>query len=397
MAVVKVGRKVGESVRNAVRLAGGLERIVQRHSTVLVKPNLWKPSESGSGIITDTRVTEAVTRLVMEQKPDRVIIGEGAAVGYDVPNIQDTMVAFRKSKTREVAERLGVELIDLNRDTPVEVHLRNAFVMKKFKVAKTALDADTIISVPVLKTHFQTGITCGLKNMKGVLPGFEKRRTHRMGLDKAIVDLNRIVKPKFVVVDAINCMQGTWDLADDKVNMNLIVAGDDAVAVDSVCARIIGLDIDRIMHVNLAQKAGLGVADPVRIDVKGERIESVTRKFLSFSGSFQAKFGALDLIEKNACTGCTGELPSTLRYLCHAGVGEKLAQLTLIMGNPEEVRITREVCVVIGQCAKRYAYLGVYVPGCPPNALIITDRICEAMNINKRSVHRIIRELHSKV
>ncbi len=68
--------------------------------------------------------------------------------------------------------------------------------MHTFKVARTAYEADVIVDLPV-KTHSRTGITCGLKNIrKGVLPGYEKRRTHTLGLDRGIVDLNRVMKSR---------------------------------------------------------------------------------------------------------------------------------------------------------------------------------------------------------
>jgi uncharacterized protein (DUF362 family) len=126
-------------------------------------------------------------RIVEELGAGRIVIGEGAAVGYDFPGIRDTSEAFRVSGTERVAQECGVELIDMNKDKPVEVELPDAYVMRRFRVAKTALEADVIISVPVLKTHNRTAITCGLKNMKGVLPGLEKRMSHRCGLDRAIV------------------------------------------------------------------------------------------------------------------------------------------------------------------------------------------------------------------
>ena len=188
------------------QLAGGLD--IQAGATVLLKPNVVHPSPSGSGSITDARVTEAVARLVLERNPGRVIIGEGSSVGYDFPGRRDTMTCLEASGTADVARRLGLELVDLNRDEHVQVHAPEAYVMPEFGVARTAWEADVIVDLPVVKTHVRTGITCGLKNMKGVLPGEEKKRTHRMGLDRAIVDLNRVMRPHYTVVDAIVGVQG---------------------------------------------------------------------------------------------------------------------------------------------------------------------------------------------
>jgi len=203
VSIVRVHQsRVTEAVRRAVGLVHGLS-VIKPGDTVLIKPNLVKPSLSGSGIITDARLTEAVVELVLEHGPRRVTIGEGSSVGYDFPGQVDSLAAMEISGTAEVARKFGLQMIDLNHDEIVQVEARNAYVMHTFGVARTALEADVIIDLPVIKTHARTGITCGLKNMKGVLPGKEKKRTHQLGLDRGIVDLNRVMRPHLTVVDAI--------------------------------------------------------------------------------------------------------------------------------------------------------------------------------------------------
>ncbi|MCK5213668.1 MAG: DUF362 domain-containing protein, partial [Dehalococcoidia bacterium] len=80
-----------------------------------VKPNLWSPKRSGTGSITDARVTEAVTKAVLEHGPRSVVIGDGCRAGYD-GHAWSTDQAFVTSGLRGVAERLGVELRNLNAD-----------------------------------------------------------------------------------------------------------------------------------------------------------------------------------------------------------------------------------------------------------------------------------------
>ena len=94
VSVVKAGEDVELAVRKAISLAGGLDEIVTRGSTVLVKPNVSSCERSGSGKVTDARVTEAVTKIVLEKRPKSVVIAEGSAVGYDFPDLQDTMKAL---------------------------------------------------------------------------------------------------------------------------------------------------------------------------------------------------------------------------------------------------------------------------------------------------------------
>ena len=394
VSIVKVQDEgVEDAVRQAVALAGGLPGIGQG-STVLLKPNVVNPSPSGSGQITDARVTEAVAKMVMERRPKRIICGEGSSVGYDMVGLKDSLHCLEVSGTAQVARKLGIELLDLNRDERIEVRAEDAFVMERFAVAKAAWEADVIIDLPVIKTHGRTGITCGMKNMKGVLPGDEKKRTHRRGLDRAIVDLNRAMKPTFTVVDGIVGMEGTNTYPEDRVPLGRILAGADVVSVDAVCAAVMGFDLERILHVKLAGEAGLGIADLAAIKVLGEGIAEASRRFVPYAEAARDRFGEVTIVERNACTGCMGEMVSTFIYLNRAGFGDRIRDLTMILGSPEEVPSVRGTPVVVGRCARAYRNLGVFVPGCPPHGMAITDGACEALGVDREVVHRAVEELH---
>lgn len=395
VSIVKVHQsRVTEAVTQAIDLIHGMS-VVKPGDTVLIKPNLVKPSPSGSGIITDARVTEAVAELVLAYNPKRVIIGEGSSVGYDFPGQVDSLTAMETSGTADVARRLGLQMIDLNHDEVVQVEAPDAYVMHNFGVARTAIEADVIIDLPVVKTHARTGITCGLKNMKGVLPGREKKRTHQLGLDRGIVDLNRVMRPHLTVVDGIVGRAGTHTSDEDRIGLNCILAGTDVVAVDTICATVMGFDVEDILHIRLADEAGLGEADLDRIDVYGERIANVARPFQPYADAARERFGDVTIIERNSCTGCWGEMESAFLYLNKAGFADKLKELILIMGTPDEIPDLDKVPVIVGKCPSDHKHLGVWVGGCPPHGLKITDAICEALGIDKDVVHRVIEEMHA--
>jgi uncharacterized protein (DUF362 family) len=402
MPVVSIVRlqngDVEGAVREAVSLTDGFETVAWEGAKVLVKPNVALPAETGTGIVTDARVVEAVTKLVLERNPKRVVIGEGSSVGYDFPTRLDSIRCMEIAGIVEVARTLGIEVVDLNRDEHVEVRARDAFVMERFAIARTAAEADVIVSLPVIKTHVRTGITCGLKNMKGILPGDEKKRTHRLGLDRGIVDLNRVAKLTFTVVDGTIGVQGAWGSdsdAVDRVPLDLVFAGSDVVAVDAVCAAVAGFDVGEILHIQGAAEANLGVCDMRLIEVRGERIDSVKHPFIPFLTAARDMFGGASIIEKNTCTGCMGESVSAFIYLNKAGFYDKLRGLTMIMGTPEEIPPLKEKPVVIGRCAKEYRHLGVFVPGCPPHGMKINDAVCQALGVDKKTVQRAIFELHN--
>jgi uncharacterized protein (DUF362 family) len=396
VSVVKTGEDVELSVRRAVELAGGLEGIVNSQSRVLIKPNIASRDRSGTGKITDARITEAVAKIVLERKPARIVIGEGSAVGYDFPDLQDTMMALEESGTKAVAEKLGVPLVDLNRDSHGEVEIPEALVMKTVKIARTVLESDVIVSVPVMKTHIRSAVTLSLKNMKGVMPGAEKRKTHQLGLEQAIADLNAVVKPHFAVVDGIVGMEGLWEYPDDCVRPGLVGASRDPVALDSVFARIMGVEVQEVMHLQYCQSKGLGIADPERIDVAGVSIPEIQRPFRPAFEVVKSRYPGLTVLAEKACTGCTNEFISTLIYIRLAQQVEKLNDLTIILGEVPEA-FQGEKAVVIGKCAQKLRGRTPFVPGCPPGVDEITQKVCEVCEIDVQLVFQKREELHRTI
>lgn len=398
MSIVSISRcdpeNVEAAVRQAVNRTEAFDSFEWKNSRVLIKPNTVNPSQSGSGMVTDARIVEAVTSLVMEKNPKSIVIGEGSSVGYDFPGREDSIHCMKIAGVVQVAERLGIDIVDLNQDEQIEVKPSDTYVMETFSIARTAFESDIIISLPVLKTHVRTGITCGLKNMKGVLPSDEKKRTHQCGLDRGIVDLNRIAKPHFTVVDGIVGLQGTHKEETDKVPLGIVVAGDDVVAVDAVCAKVAHFDPQEILHIQLAAETGLGVTDMAQIDIRGESIEAVSKPFLPYLEALEDLFGDATIIEKCTCTGCMGEMVSTFIYLKEAGYEDKLADLSLIMGTPEEVGISDQTPVIVGRCAKRFKEMGIFIPGCPPHGIKITEGACDALGIDQNRVRQAIDNLH---
>jgi len=401
--VKRDGRGVYDAVREAVQLVGGFKGVIKRDSRVLIKPNLASPSPSGSGVVTDCRVTEAVTKLALELQPASVVIGEGSGYGYDVTRPLDaqrgmqTMDAFRVSGTLDVAESLGVEVVDLNRDPPVEVEVPTPLVAASFVIAKTVADSDVIINVPVMKTHYRTIITVSYKNMKGVLRLDEKRKTHRLGLTQGIVDLNRAVRSSFTVVDGLTCRLGGGLSDENLAKMDLIVAGRDGVAVDTVCATIMGFDPARIRTITLAAEEGLGVGDLDAIQVRGVAMESVMRRFEDPQRVREEVYPGVTFIDEQACSACEGELYSPLFYIREAGLVDRLDGLTVVMGEQTEAPEVGAKTIFVGKCVQEFKDQGVFVDGCPPRGWALTEKVCEVCGIDTEEVIAAIEKIHGNL
>jgi len=181
---------------------------------------------------------------------------------------------FKWAGVDTVAEKWNVKLLDLNKDEFVEVSPSNPLALKEVKIAKTALES-TIISVPKLKLHRLASVTLSLKNMMGAVTPKGSIHNH---LSQKIVDLASIIKPRIAVIDGIIAGEG-HEASGNPVEMNLVIAGADPVAVDAVGAAVMGIPPEIVKHLRLAEEKGLGTCDLKQIEILGEPIEKVKKKF----------------------------------------------------------------------------------------------------------------------
>jgi len=272
VSVLKDGN-IEDMVERAVNLAGGLEGIIDKGDHVLIKPNLAAPKQSNTGATTNPRVVIKLIDLV-KSAGGVPFVGESPIVGYDTEEV------FYRTKYRLLLKGQGIDIVDFNADMPVKVSIKGALAFKEeVKIAKSALECDKFISVPVMKTHDACTVTLSLKNLKGCMYQNEKYKSHRVGVHKAIVDLNTLIKPDFAVIDGIVGMEGLGPTAGDPVRMNMIIAGKDLASVDTVASTIMGFDADKIKHIKYAVQNGFGTTDLQKIEVLGEPIQKVLRKF----------------------------------------------------------------------------------------------------------------------
>ena len=269
VAIIKGASPVETTVEALETIGSDVDSALYGKKSILIKPNYLNSKHPSTGITTDSRVIEGIVKFLRERKKEELIIGEGSGFA-------DTFQAFTVAGVDAVAERWGVKLVDLNNDEFVEVSPHNPLSLKKVRIAKTALES-TIISVPKLKPHRIATVTLSLKNMMGALAS--KGSMHMGGgLSENIVDLASILKPSLAVVDGIIAGEG-HESSGNPVEMNLVIAGTDPVAVDAVGAAVMGIPPTDVKHLLLAEKKGLGACNLEEITVLGEPIERVKRKF----------------------------------------------------------------------------------------------------------------------
>jgi uncharacterized protein (DUF362 family) len=244
--------------------------------TVLLKPNLvgFDPlceMNTHPYVIAATR--ESFLRLGAAQ----VLIGDGPAMD------RDTEAIIESVRLREFAGPLGGIFVDLNLDDVKRVVLStHASRLKELYLPKTALGVDFLVSMPKLKTHHWAGVTLSLKNMFGIVPGscygWPKNVLHWAGIDKSILDINAALRPDFAIVDGIVGMEGNGPIQGTPKPCGVLVLGDDPVAVDATCCRVMGLRPEKVKYLNAAGTL-LGHVDAAKIQQLGETVASVRTPF----------------------------------------------------------------------------------------------------------------------
>ncbi len=247
-----------------------------RGKTVLLKPNFVGPDPSGV-MNTHPAVVAAAREGFLCLGAAKVVIADGPAIERDTEAIAEAM------HLREFVGPLSPSFVDLNVDNVRRVVLRTrASSLRELYLPETVLGADLVVSMPKLKTHHWAGVTLSLKNMFGIVPGscygWPKNVLHWAGIARALLDINSTVRPGFAIVDGIIGMEGDGPIQGNPKPCGVLVLGDDPVAVDATCARVMGLVPERIDHLARASYL-LGHLNEANIRQLGESIARACKPF----------------------------------------------------------------------------------------------------------------------
>lgn len=259
-----------ERLFGILRYGLDLFRLDVRGKTILLKPNLVDYI-AGNDVNTHPLVVAATIECFRSLGAASVIVGEGP--GHQ----RDTALVLSESGMADALRHQNASFVDLNRDELVECPLLADYTgLKHMWLPRTILKADFIVSMPKVKTHHWSGVSLSMKNMFGVVPGtkygWPKNILHWKGIERSILDICATVPTDFVIADGIVAMEADGPLNGTPRALGQIILADDPVAADATCARLMGLDPDRIAHVRAGDQS-LGNSSPELIDELGEAVE----------------------------------------------------------------------------------------------------------------------------
>ena len=259
--------KVYDAVKRSVDLIGGIEAFVSPGMKVLLKPNLLSARVPEDAVDTHPEIVRAVVRLVKSAGAVPYIGDSPGGYGKNIDQI------FEKSGMKKIAEE---ELVRLDRFTASRL-------VSGIPIARQIFDSDRVISIPKFKTHSITVLTAAIKNMFGAVVGLYKAECHSRSpkeedFSKIIAKVYSIAKPHLTILDGITAMEGDGPSSGVIRKMNLIMAGEDAIAIDSCLAKIVGVAPLDMLVTKEAYEAKLGEADLSKIEILGDDLNNFIAK-----------------------------------------------------------------------------------------------------------------------
>jgi uncharacterized protein (DUF362 family) len=243
---------------------------------VFLKPNMVE-YEVGTAINTHPHVIAGAAIACRRAGASDVVVGEGPGHRRDMEYL------LTSTGLGDQLREQRIRFVDLNHDDVSVVPLESWFTgLRELALPVTLLDSDFVISLPKLKTHHWAGMTCSMKNLFGTVPGavygWPKNPLHMHGISNSILDLTATIRPHFAIVDAVTAMEGDGPIMGRPRPLGFVAMGSDPVAVDATCARVIGLDPDKIEYLKPAAEF-LGIIDAARIEHRGESPDRYVTRF----------------------------------------------------------------------------------------------------------------------
>lgn len=394
--IVKFGNK-RENIEKVLEISGCLEKVagLAPSDKVIVKPNLvmWDTIYPFPkyGVITTSVVIEEIVRLLAEAGCRDITIAEGAVEDESIGGgLQDAFAGLGYTKLKE---KYGVKLENFNEGQFEKVD----FGPYTLRIAKSALEADFIVNLPVLKTHNSTKVSLGFKNLKGALSKASKSFCHHteFALDDFISQFAEKLYPGITLIDGIYALERGPVFNGKAYRADVLVASTDMFAADAVGSKILGYSVEEIEHLrDFAVRNGrrLDLSD---IEIVGERLENVQMQLdwdwpwkeddsgppamerMGITGVFFPKY------DVTICSGCSFLNNMLLILLMGAYDGKPFGNIEFLSGKKRLSTGGYDKTFLFGNCIERanrnntLIREAVHIKGCPPSPEVIVQTLRE--------------------
>ena len=254
-------------IKEAIELAGGLPTRIKPGAKILLKPNLLTAKPPEASATTHPEVLRAIIRFLKKQGINDITLGDSPAGSHEWDKLWTT------TGMKAVADEENVKLLPFEHSKTISVACMGE--LEKVPILKELNDFDAVISVPKLKTHLLTKITGAIKNSYGLVVSNAKSHFHGSypspkKMSNFIAHLYGDLKPDFVILDAIDCMEGEGPSYGKVKHVGVILVGQDAVAIDACACKIYGYNYTEIDILKKTSELGFGIANDDLIEKTGD-------------------------------------------------------------------------------------------------------------------------------
>lgn len=364
VAITKYRKKI-KSVKKVIEQADVFKNL-SGNENVFIKPNIvtWAvvPNYPKFGVITTSRVVEDTIIALKERGINNITIGEGI-ITLDPKDTETARHAFEYLGYNKFKKRYGIKVINTF-ERPFEKVDLGAGIELNFNA--DALHSDFVVSIPVLKTHAQTKVSLGLKNLKGLIDVNSRKICHSADLEKDldfhVSKLSNKLPPTAVVIDGIFKNERGPSHDGRMKRSNILVASSDMFSADKVGAQILGYEPSEIPYFVYYAKEHNRTLDLSDVEVVGTKIENVAEK-LEYKFPY-TEDGSIPLVFKkrgikgisyreydnSLCTYCSGTTGPMLTAIAFAWEGEPWDDVEVILGKRMEPTPGKKKTILFGQC-----------------------------------------------
>jgi uncharacterized protein (DUF362 family) len=356
------------------RIAGivkeGMEELdVRPTGKILLKPNVViAHPEIFPHAFTRREFLDGVIAATKSQAIEAEEIAVGERSGITIP----TRWCFKNAGYPEVFKRHEIKAyyLDEAKHMPMELKTKGR-LRDSIYVPKPILDCDFLINLPKFKAHPWCRLTLSLKNFIGLQDDRHRLVDHNSYLEHKIADLQEIIQPKFIAIDAIEAGQRMM-LTPTPFSMGAIVMGNNSCAVDTVCCHMVHVDPDDLIHLRMASERGFGPNRLTEIEVSGDfplaSVQEKTKDFKFCLERIDDYFGKESNIsctvgtfpEEHSADYCWGGCPGALQEAMHIFRGfnphveKEMKKVRYVVGNVEGPLDLEEGEMVIfaGDCTR---------------------------------------------
>ena len=393
VAIVRY-EKAMDSVRRVVELSNGLENCPS-NAKVFIKPNIvfWSRTVPFPkwGVITTSRVVEDIVVLLKERGINDITIGEGT-VTYDPKDTETQPHAYESLGYNVLRSRYGVKSINIHERPFEKVDLGDGLTLS---FNTDMLQSDFLVDIPVLKTHAQTIVSLGIKNMKGTLNITSRKKCHspdpKRDLNYMIAKIPRVLPPSLAILDGIYTSERGPSFDGKIKRSNLLAASSDILSADMVGAGILGYDPSEVPYLAQAAMDCGRPTDLSDIEIVGERLEDVASRH-EYSFPYTSD-GTLPLPMKHMgiqgltyrkydltlCTYCSLINGPILTGIAKLWKGTPWDDVEVLTGKTMEPTPGKKTTILIGKCMyqahKDNPHINdmIAIKGCPPSIKQVLD------------------------